>query len=94
MLCFVQALAALRDYIPLHIYHNASDHLFGNEELKPCGATDLPELRPEYAHLRAYASGHIEVCAANVCFSRALVRMCSIVCARFTFLQAISLCYK
>ena len=50
---------ALRDYIPTHIYNSASAHLFGPEELKqsPTG----PQLRPEYATLRAYAAGNIEV---------------------------------
>jgi len=50
---------ALRDYIPMHIYNSASAHLFGPEELKR-SATG-PQLRPEYATLRAYAAGNIEV---------------------------------
>ena len=56
----VQALMALRDYIPVHIYNSASAHLFGPEELK--SAPSGPQLRPEYATLRAYAAGNIEVC--------------------------------
>lgn len=56
----LKALMALRDYIPTHIYNSASAHLFGPEELKqsPTG----PQLRPEYATLRAYAAGNIELC--------------------------------
>ncbi len=50
---------ALRDYIPVHIYNSASAHLFGPEELK--SAPTGPQLRPEYATLRAYAAGNIEV---------------------------------
>ena len=52
---------ALRDYIPVHIYSSASAHLFGPEELKRASAG--PMLKPEYATLRAYAAGNIEVCA-------------------------------
>ena len=50
---------AIRDYIPVHIYNSASGHLFGPEELKSSAAG--PQLRPEYAALRAYAAGNIEV---------------------------------
>ena len=50
---------AIRDYIPMHIYNSASGHLFGPEELK--GSPTGPQLRPEYATLRAYAAGNIEV---------------------------------
>ena len=46
---------ALRDYLPLHIYHHAADHLFGKDEL--ASAT----LMPEYTNLRAYTAGNIEV---------------------------------
>ena len=55
---------ALRDYIPVHIYNSASAHLFGPEELKK--APTGPQLRPEYATLRAYAAGNIEVYARPV----------------------------
>ncbi|EIE24528.1 hypothetical protein COCSUDRAFT_61958 [Coccomyxa subellipsoidea C-169] len=60
----LQALAALRDYLPLHIYHDASGHLFGDEELTHSESTpaQIPRLRPEYANLRAYAAGNIELC--------------------------------
>ena len=60
----MQALMALRDYIPVHIYNSASAHLFGPEELKSAPAG--PQLRPEYATLRAYAAGNIEVRAQPV----------------------------
>ena len=50
---------AIRNYIPMHIYNSASGHLFGPEELK--GSPTGPQLRPEYATLRAYAAGNIEV---------------------------------
>ena len=54
-----QALVALRDYLPLHIYHHASNHLFGRDELR--SASLMPQLRPELSNLRAYAAGNIEV---------------------------------
>ena len=55
-----QALVALRDYLPLHIYHHASNHLFGMDELNE-SASLMPQLRPELSNLRAYAAGNIEV---------------------------------
>ncbi|CAL8467524.1 g7062 [Coccomyxa elongata] len=58
----LQALVALRDYLPLHIYHDASNHLFGVEEMKQSDPAHIPRLRPEYANLRAYAAGNIELC--------------------------------
>ncbi|CAK0787423.1 hypothetical protein CVIRNUC_010643 [Coccomyxa viridis] len=60
MLGQLKALMAIRDYIPMHIYNSASGHLFGPEELK--GSPTGPQLRPEYATLRAYAAGNIELC--------------------------------
>ena len=55
---------ALRDYLPLHIYHHASNHLFGMDELNK-SASLMPQLRPELSNLRAYAAGNIEVGPRN-----------------------------
>lgn len=63
MLC-IQALVALRDYLPHHIYHHASNHLFSVDELK--AATLMPRLRPEFSNIRAYAAGNIEVVGTGI----------------------------
>ncbi len=60
---------ALRDYLPLHIYHHAATHLFDSDELSTA------TLMPEYTNLRAYTAGNIEVGPGAPCWQAAPCRL-------------------